>query len=171
MESKAKFLGHPAHVILIVFPLGLLSTAAIFDVLARAKKKKRRKFAEAAYLLMGAGILGGLVAAPFGTIDWLAIPKGTRAKRIGAAHGLGNVAALALFTASWLLRRKEPQQPTTPALALSFTAAALTGVTGWLGSELVERLGVGVYPGAHLDSPNTLSGRPATEDEDDTFIG
>ncbi|HEX8237832.1 MAG TPA: DUF2231 domain-containing protein [Abditibacteriaceae bacterium] len=169
MESKAKFLGHPAHIILIVFPLGLLSTAAIFDLLALAKKKenKKRKFAEAAYLLIGAGILGGLVAAPFGTIDWLAIPQGTRAKRVGAAHGLGNVAALGLFTASWFLRRKEPQHPTTPALTLSFTAAALSGVTGWLGSELVERLGVGVYPGAHLDSPNTLSGRPATEDEND----
>jgi uncharacterized membrane protein len=49
-------------------------------------------------------------------------------------------------------------------LALSFAAAALTGVTGWLGSELVERLGVGVYPGAHLNSPNTLSGRDAHED-------
>jgi uncharacterized membrane protein len=172
MESKAKFLGHPAHVILIVFPLGLLSTAAIFDALAIAQKKekKKRKLAEAAYLMIGAGILGGLVAAPFGTIDWLAIPKGTRAKRVGAAHGLGNVAALGLFAASWFLRRKEPQQPTAPALALSFTAAALSGVTGWLGSELVERLSVGVYPGAHLDSPNTLSGRSAYENDSDAVI-
>jgi uncharacterized membrane protein len=168
MESKAKFLGHPAHIILIVFPLGLLSTAAIFDALAlaRKKEKKKRKLAEASYLLIGAGIVGGLAAAPFGLVDWMASPKGTRAKRVGAAHGLGNVLALALFGASWLLRRKEPQQPTTPALALSFTAAALTGVMGWLGSELVERLGVGVYPGAHLDAPNTLSGLPAHVDSD-----
>jgi len=28
MESKAKFLGHPIHPILIVFPLGLLATSA-----------------------------------------------------------------------------------------------------------------------------------------------
>ena len=32
MESKAKVLGHAAHPILIVFPLGLLATAVIFDV-------------------------------------------------------------------------------------------------------------------------------------------
>ena len=38
-----------------------------------------------------AGIIGGLAAAPFGLIDWLAIPKRTRAKRIGLLHGLGNV--------------------------------------------------------------------------------
>jgi hypothetical protein len=34
-------------------------------------------------------------------------------------------------------------------------------VTGWLGGELVDRLGVGVDDGAHLDAPNTLSGLPA----------
>jgi hypothetical protein len=27
--------------------------------------------------------------------------------------------------------------------------------------ELVDRLGVGVDPGAHLDAPSSLSGRPA----------
>ena len=31
MESKAKFLGHALHPILIVFPLGLLATGVIFD--------------------------------------------------------------------------------------------------------------------------------------------
>jgi hypothetical protein len=34
-------------------------------------------------------------------------------------------------------------------------------VTGWLGGELVERLGVGVDRGAHLDAPSSLSGLPA----------
>src|SRR5258705_8799722 len=33
MESRARFLGHAIHPILIVFPLGLLSTAVLFDVL------------------------------------------------------------------------------------------------------------------------------------------
>jgi uncharacterized membrane protein len=33
MESKAKLFGHPIHQILIVFPLGLLATAVIFDVI------------------------------------------------------------------------------------------------------------------------------------------
>ena len=34
MESKAKFLGHPLHQQLIVFPLGLLGTAVIFDIIS-----------------------------------------------------------------------------------------------------------------------------------------
>ena len=33
MESKVKLLGHPIHPILIVFPLGLLIMALIFDVI------------------------------------------------------------------------------------------------------------------------------------------
>src|SRR4028119_1803514 len=113
MESKAKIFGHPAHIILIVFPLGLLSTAAIFDGLAAFKKndQAKRKLSEYSFAMIGAGIIGGLIAAPFGTRDWLAIPHGTRAKRVGAAHGLGNVLALALFAGSWLLRKKEPTQP------------------------------------------------------------
>ena len=32
MESRAKILGHSAHQILIVFPLGLLATAVAFDI-------------------------------------------------------------------------------------------------------------------------------------------
>jgi hypothetical protein len=35
--------------------------------------------------------------------------------------------------------------------------------TAWLGGELVDRLGVGVDDGAHLDASNSLSHRPARE--------
>ncbi len=36
---------------------------------------------------------------------------------------------------------------------------ALALVGGWFGGELVERLGVGVHRGAHLNAPNSLTGR------------
>jgi hypothetical protein len=39
---------------------------------------------------------------------------------------------------------------------------ALASVTAWLGGELVERLGVAVDDGAHLDAPSSLSGQPAS---------
>jgi len=55
--------------------------------------------------MLVAGIVGGLVAAPFGVIDWLAIPHGTRAKSVGGLHGGGNVVVLLLFAVSWYLRR------------------------------------------------------------------
>ncbi len=162
MESKAKIFKHAAHPILMVFPLGLLSTAVIFDVVHLITGKDT--FALVAYWMIVAGIVGGLAAAVPGAKDWLAIPAGTRAKRIGMIHGLGNVLVLLLFVGSWLLRRDEPSYvPSTLALILSFVAFATAGVTGWLGSELVERLGVAVYNGANLNASNSLSGRPASE--------
>jgi uncharacterized membrane protein len=33
MESKAKMAGHPVHPILVPFPLGLLTTSVIFDII------------------------------------------------------------------------------------------------------------------------------------------
>jgi uncharacterized membrane protein len=155
MESKARALGHPIHQMLIVFPLGLLATAVIFDIIYLVSDEGR--WADYAWHLIAAGIIGGLLAAVFGLVDWLAIPGGTRAKRIGAWHGIGNVVVVALFGLSWLLRWDEPTNPGALALALSFAGVALSTVTGWLGGELVDRLGVGVTPGAHLDAPSSLT--------------
>ena len=89
MESRAKLFGHPIHQMLIVFPLGLLATALLFDILNLALGDGY--WSEISYWMIAAGVIAGLLAAPFGFIDWLAIPQGTRAKRIGAIHGLGNV--------------------------------------------------------------------------------
>jgi uncharacterized membrane protein len=154
MESRAKLLGHPIHQMLIVFPLGLLATAVIVDMVYFASDALI--FAEVSYYLVIAGIIGGAVAAPFGLIDWLAIPRGTRAKRVGALHGSGNVVVLLLFLASALLRAELPSEPPTIAYVCSFLGAAIALVTAWLGGELVNRLGIGVSDGAHVDAPSSL---------------
>lgn len=159
MESRTKFLGHPLHQMLIPLPLGLLSGAAAFDVLHHATGDAT--WGTVAAATMGAGLVGGLIAAPFGLADWTAIPAGTRAKQIGAAHGLGNAVVLGLFAANWWLRRDNPQAAEPLTLGLSLAGVALAGVTGWLGGELVDRLGVGIDHGAHLDAPSSLSDKPA----------
>lgn len=161
MESRAKILGHPVHQILIPFPFGLLATAVVFDVVHLVWGNPL--MATVAYWMIVAGIIGGLAAAPFGLIDYLAIPRQTRARTVGLVHGVGNVVVLLLFAGSWLLRRDAPEAPEGLALALSFAGFALAGMTGWLGGELVDRHAVGVDDGAHLDSPHSLSGRPAGE--------
>ena len=156
LESSAKAAGHAIHQQLIVFPLGLLATAVVFDVLRLLTDND--DFATASYYMIAAGVLSGLLAAVFGAIDYLAVPAGTRARRVGAAHGLGNVVVVALFGLSWLLRNGEPDYvPTTLALTLGLLAAALAALTGWLGGELVGRLGVGVDPDAHLDAPASFT--------------
>jgi uncharacterized membrane protein len=160
MESRAKVAGHPLHQMLIVFPLGLLATAVIFDVIFLVTNDPT--WAQASFYMIGAGVIAGLIAAVPGTIDWLAIPRGTRAKRIGLIHGVGNVVVVALFALSWFLRRDNPTLPPTEAVVAGLIGAAIAVVTGWLGGELVDRLGVGVDDGAHLDAPSSLTGQPVS---------
>lgn len=158
MESRAKSMGHAIHPILIVFPLGLFATAVIFDILYLITD--RAGFQVSAAYTIAAGVIGGLVAAVFGLIDWSAIPAGTRAKRVGAVHGLGNVVVVVLFAVSWLLRRgAENWEPNAGALICSFAGIVLAGFTGWLGGELVERLGMSVSDEAGLNAPSSLSHR------------
>ena len=156
MESRAKMFGHAIHPMLIVFPLGLLATAVAFDILYLITD--RTGFSVAAAYAIAAGVIGGLVAAVFGLVDWLAIPSGTRAKQVGTLHGVGNVVVVGLFAASWLLRAGGDRwEPGVAALICSFVGVALALFTGWLGGELVERLGVGVHDQAGINAPSSLS--------------
>ena len=159
MESKAKVAGHAVHPMLIVFPLGLLATAVGFDLVTLIGGHPQ--WTVMAFYLIAVGVGGGLLAAVPGWIDWWAIPRGTRAKRIGLVHGGGNVAVLALFALSWVLRRPDPANPPTGAIVAALLAFGVSGVTAWLGGELVERLGVSVDEGAHLNAPSSLSSQPA----------
>lgn len=156
MESRVKIFGHPVHPQLIVFPLGLLATAVIFDVLYLIFANPL--LPTASFYMISAGIIGGLLAAIFGLIDWLALPSNTRAKSIGLWHGIGNVVIVTLFAVSWLLRRDNVNfVPDGLALVLSFAGFLLALVTGWIGGELVYRLGVAVDPGANVNAPSSLS--------------
>jgi uncharacterized membrane protein len=161
MDSKAKVLGHPVHPMLVAFPIGLFATSLAFDLIRLGGGDAG--FSVAAFYMIAAGIVGGLAAAVFGLVDYLAIPSRTRAKAIGAVHGLLNSVIVGLFIASWGIRYGDPAGASGAAILLSGIAVALALVSGWLGGELVDRLGVGVDDGAHLDAPSSLSGRPAAE--------
>jgi uncharacterized membrane protein len=162
MESKAKLLGHPIHPMLIVLPLGLFIAAVVFDALYLWRGSPT--FAAVGYWNIAGGIIGGLLAAVFGLVDWLAIPAGTRAKRIGLLHGGTNVVVVLLFAFVWWTRSTATDMVVSTNLFLIEVVALVLGsVAGWLGGELVDRLGVGVDDGAHLDAPSSLSGRPARQ--------
>src|ERR671930_767012 len=131
MESRAKVLGHPIHPMLIVLPLGLLTGAVVFDAIYLWRGSST--VATVGYWNIAGGIVGGLLAAVFGLIDWLAIPAGTRAKRIGLWHGAGNFSIVVVFIVSWILRL--PQHAYAPdvlPLALGFLAVGAALLTAWL---------------------------------------
>ncbi len=160
MESKAKLAGHPIHQMLIPLPLGLFVFAAIADILYGLGVY--RGLSEVSWWNIIVGIGTGLLAAVFGLWDFLAIPKSTRAKRIGALHGIGNVLLVGLFAISAWVRSDNPYYaPGAAAVVLEALALVLGAITGWLGGELVDRLGVGVDDGAHVNAPSSLTREPA----------
>jgi uncharacterized membrane protein len=162
MNGPVKLLRHPVHPMLIVFPLGLLGTAVIFDLIARFTGNEG--LYGVSYWMIAAGIVGGLLAAIFGFMDWLSIRSDTRAKRIGAYHGLGNLAIVILFALSWWMRSNDPNRvPNDLAFTLSLLGFLLSLVTGWLGGELVYRMGMAVDEGANENAPNSLTTEGATE--------
>ena len=165
METRFKLLGHPVHPMLIVFPLGLLSTAVIFDVLYLITEND--DLAIFAFWAILAGVIGGVAAAIFGVWDWLGLPSDSRARRVGLSHGGGNVVVTLLFAVSWLLRREDPAYlpETMLPLILALLGAGLAGVTAWLGGELVYRLRVGVDDDAGLNASNSLRSSGAAEVE------
>lgn len=126
------------HRILIVFPLGLLATSFFFDLAYLVTG--RAELGRVAWWLIFAGVLGGVLASLAGVIDLFRIPAGTRARFIGAWHGGGNLFVALLFAMSWNGRRDAPGHPEPVEIALSALGVVLTVVTGWLGSELADRL-------------------------------
>ncbi|WP_458113520.1 DUF2231 domain-containing protein [Arthrobacter sp. R1-13] len=156
MESRAKAAGHAIHQQLVVFPLGLLTGAVVFDIIGLVLNDGR--FTTAGYLMIAAGVLMGLLAAVFGLIDYLAVPGESRAKRVGRLHGIGNALMLVLFAVSWFLRGgTQDYVPTALPFVLELVAIVIATGTAWLGGELVSRLGVGVDDGANLDAPAKLT--------------
>lgn len=160
MRSRATLFGHAIHPMLIVFPIGLLTTAVIFDVIQIFTDNPR--WGDVSFWMISAGLIGGLAAAVFGVIDWFGIPRGTRARRIGVFHGFGNAFVLLLFGMSWFSRLGAPSTATPMAIGLGVVGVVLIAVTGWLGGELIARLGVSVDEGAHPNAPSSLSGQPAS---------
>src|SRR3954471_24539534 len=141
MESRAKILGHPIHPMLIVLPLGLFIGAVVFDAIYLWRGSST--VATVGYWNIAGGIVGGLLAAVFGLIDWLAIPASSRAKRIGLLDGGTKLLLVLAFASAWWMRRDSPGlAPTNGVFMLEIAAIAAGSVAGWLGGELVDRLGV-----------------------------
>jgi uncharacterized membrane protein len=115
-----------------VVPLGLLGAALAFDLIDAATGTGA--FIVVAYWLIAAGIVvGGLFAVPFAFVDWLRVPRGTRARRMAGVYAAGGVAVVVLFAAAWLMR--EPENGVSVlALAIESVGLALSLVATWLGA-------------------------------------
>ena len=100
MATPASIRNHPIHPMLVVFPFALWTTAVVFDIMGLVTGSN--VYRTVAFYNIAAGIVGAVAAAVPGIIDYFSL-RG-RARRLGTYHAVLNVIALALFTASWVLR-------------------------------------------------------------------
>jgi nitrite reductase/ring-hydroxylating ferredoxin subunit/uncharacterized membrane protein len=127
------WLGHPLHPMLTDLPIGFWTSSLMLDLVGgRAGRKASKR-------LLGLGILASLPTAAAGLSDWSDTLGEDR--RIGAAHAIGNVAALGFYTLSWRARRRESW---AKGVILGFLGAGAATVGGYLGGHLVQAQGVGV---------------------------
>jgi uncharacterized membrane protein len=171
MRAKINLFGHAVHPFLVVFPLGLLLLVPVFDVVHLATD--HTEWARIAFWLCTCGVIGALVAAPVGFADFLQIPRNTKAHRTGLMHLGVNLAAVALFAVSWVIRLTEgsPRAGAGP-FVLALIGAFVLLVGGWLGNELVQRHGLSISENAGLDaapSVKTPARAPAHREPEPTM--
>lgn len=146
MASPASLGGHPVHPMLIPFPLALWFFSLVADVIYLWRGNPVWRDWIAFYTLLG-GIIGGVLAAVPGFIDWLSL-KDREVVKIANWHARLNVIALLIFVASFYLRTTSGAglvggSHTIP-FVLSVVGVILITISGWLGGEMVFRHGVAV---------------------------
>jgi uncharacterized membrane protein len=141
VRSTASINGHPIHPMLVPFPIAFLVGVLATDLAAMATGDAFWWLA--AKWLLAAGLVMGALAAVFGLIDFLTIPR-ARTGHAGWVHFLGNATALVLALVNLLLRLGQHEAATGGELALSVIVVLVLLVTGWLGGELAYRYKIGV---------------------------
>jgi uncharacterized membrane protein len=137
--------GHPIHPVLVTVPIGAWVASVIFDIVALASADDEATFAEGAYWLIGIGIVGALLAAIFGLIDLLGIPRGTKAFKTGLMHMGINLVVVVVFVIDFIVRASgDYADATVGGFVLSLIGLALLGVSGYLGGQLAYSYGVRV---------------------------
>lgn len=144
-RATSGLLGHPLHPILVTVPIGAFVSSLLFDLLSLTGG--RDLLVDGAYWLIGIGLVAAVVAALFGVLDLLTIPRGTPAFGTGLRHATLNALALGVFAIDFAWRATDHlEHEKTPAgqLALSAVAVGVLTVSAWLGGKLVYRYGVRV---------------------------
>ena len=140
MASPASIKKHPVHPMLVGFPIGLWVFALVCDVMRAAGGNN--VWQTVAIYCIAAGIVGALVAAVPGLIDYFSIDEAAM-KRIANLHLAVNLGAVAIFASNLWLRFRLPAESYLP-LGMSVVGVLAIAIGGWLGGEMVYVKGMAV---------------------------
>jgi len=136
------WLGHTLHPVMTDLPIGAWTSAVALDFVGGKESDV------AARRLIGLGILASVPTAMSGLSDYSDTMGEER--RVGLTHAAFNVAALALFTASYGARRNGSS---LKGKGLSLLGMGAASVGAYLGGHLSLDMGVGVDHTAYESGP------------------
>ena len=135
---RGEWLGHAVHPPLTDVALGTWTSASLLDLFGGPDSSA------AAQRLVGVGLLAAGPTAWTGWSEWSA--AGPRDKRVGVVHAVANGAAIGVYAASWMARRRGRHGA---GAGLALAGAALTGVAAYLGGHLTEARKVATHHPAY----------------------
>ncbi len=138
---------------LVHLPIGVWFASFIFDILYFITGSNI--LPQASYACIGIGILGAILAAAAGLIEFSHIKAGSRPREIAAKHMLMNVFALGIFVVNFVFRQGGLPGLPGGAFVLSLIGVAILSYSGYLGGKLAYEYGLGSNPIAR--DPNYIS--------------
>jgi uncharacterized membrane protein len=143
--------GHPFHPMLVTLPVGAFVSSLVFDILTWTRPGELPWLVDGAFWLIEVGLIGVVIAAPFGWLDYRTIPPRTPASTLARAHIALNATAVALFAVGLAWRagdHVELDKTRSGQLALNAVAVSLLIIAMWLGNTLTYRHRTRVVKGA-----------------------
>jgi uncharacterized membrane protein/nitrite reductase/ring-hydroxylating ferredoxin subunit len=142
---EGKPLRHPLHPMLVHFPIGLFILSSLLDLGSLAFPSTPNLVREAFYAML-LGIIGALIAAVPGLVDYTDIRDDHPGKRTAIAHLTLNLIVVGLYGINLGVRSSTLDALKTPVgpLILSLLGITLLSVSGYLGGRLVYDEGISV---------------------------
>ena len=133
MSTPASIARHPIHPMIVVFPIALWIFSFISDIIYYFGWGGVQ-WNDVAFRTMAGGIVGALVAAVPGFIDYLSLTG--RRKTVATTHMILNLTLVLLFALNLWLRSNGVPIEGAP-IILSLVSIIILAVSGWLGGSLV----------------------------------
>lgn len=143
---RGRLFRHPIHAMLVHFPSALIPTSVLFDVLSWWYTNKL--LAIVAFYTLFLGLLGGIVAALFGAIDYFHLPSVHIGWKKASLHALLNIIWLMVFGVLFGIRTTQyPLIDIASAPELIISVFCVLGLifSNYLGGELVFHHKIGTY--------------------------
>ncbi|GID93785.1 hypothetical protein Adi01nite_31970 [Amorphoplanes digitatis] len=141
MHSRLRVADNAVQPLLLMFPLGLLANAVIFDVATMLGAP--RMIATLAFWNIIAGLAGGVLAISVAVIDITPARPG-RAARAGTIGVLLDLCVLIVFAVIALIRLRSPDRGTDAGLLpVEVLGLAAAGIGTWFAGRLGPRRPVG----------------------------